>query len=161
MSNVCYFASNAKLGGKENPYMKYFSINEALAVGINLDLGFLEGIDRDEPGVIAWCENEDYFEFPTIWITEPYEAAPKSDKKYYAEMGGNPLMDIPGILQYIQNHMAENPEVEELELWDVWIGQGKFEFVEKTCKLDELTVESLTEIFYEERPVDWKLTIVR
>jgi len=87
MSKVCYFASDAKLGGKENPYVHLFSIREALSFGVNLDMNLLEGINPDEPGVIAWCENEDMFDYPNIWISEPFRQAPKSEKKYYAEMG--------------------------------------------------------------------------
>lgn len=161
MSKVCYFASDAKLKGKENPYVKLFSIREALAAGIDLDMDFLEGINQDEPGVIAWCESEENFQFPSIWIGEPYDQAPKSTKTHYAEIGGNPLMDLPGILAYIQQHMDENPDIAELELWDVWIGHDKQDLAEVSCPLRELTVKVLEGVFDEEKTVDVKLTIVR
>ena len=51
MSNVKYFASDARLGGKENPYVKFYSIKEALAIGIDLDMGFLEGVFDEEKTV--------------------------------------------------------------------------------------------------------------
>ena len=161
MSNVKYFASDARLGGKENPYVKFYSIKEALAIGVDLDMDFLEGIDQDEPGVIAWCENEELFEFPNIWISEPYDQAPPCIKKYIAEIGGNPLMDLPGILAYIQQHFSENPDLAELELWDVWIGNDKQDLAEAVCPLLALTEKVLEGVFDEEKTVDVKLTIVR
>lgn len=162
MSKVCYFASDAKLKGKENPYVQLFSIKEALAAGINLDMDFLEGIDQDEPGVIAWCENEEMFEFPSIWISEPYCQAPKSEKQYFAEMGGNPLLDLPGILTYIREHMkkVKDENTKELELWYVWLPTDEEELVKRTCSLKELTEETLKEVFADD-DVNFKLTIVR
>ena len=162
MSKVCYFASDVRLGGKQNPYVHLFSIREALAFGINLDMDFLEGIDQDEPGVIAWCENEEMFDFPAIWITEPYSEAPKSEKKHFAEVGGDPMKDLPGILAYIYDNMQEkNGEItKDLELWYVWLGNGEENLVTKTCRLSELTEETLCEVFADD-DVDYKLTIVR
>ena len=162
MSKVCYFASDARLGGKENPYVKLFSIKEALANGIDLDMDFLEGIDQDEPGVIAWCESEENFQFPSIWISEPYDQAPKSTKKHYAEIGGNPLMDLPGILDYIHEHMQKKKGeyTKELELWYVWLGNDEEDIVRKTCSLKDLTEETLREVFADD-DVDYMLTIVR
>ncbi len=161
MSNVRYFASDARLGGKENPFIKYYSIKEALEAGIDLDMDLLEGIDQNEPGVILWCDNEEHFDFPAIWISEPYDEAPQSVKKHFAEIGGNPLMDLPGMLGYICQHMADNPLVSELELWDVWLGNDKQELVEKACSLKDLTADVLAEVFDQEKEVDYKLTIVR
>lgn len=161
MSNVKYFASDTRLGGKENPYVKFYSIREALGIGIDLDMDFLEGIDQDEPGVIAWCDSEELFEFPNIWTCEPYDEAPKSEKKHYAEIGGNPFMDLPGILAYIRKHMEDHPEGTELELWDVWLGNDKQELAEVTCPLQDLTEKVLEGVFDVEKTVDVKLTIVR
>jgi hypothetical protein len=160
MSKVCYFASDAQLHGKENPYIHLFSINEALANGVMLDMDFLEGIDKDEPGVIAWCADEDMFEFPNVWISEPYDQAPKTEKKHFAEMGGNPLLDLPGIVTYIQEHFALWEEVNELELWYVWLGSESTPFIETSCPLDKVTPEVLGE-FFADPYLDFKLTITR
>ena len=163
MSRECYFASDARLGGKENPYVKLFSIREALDFGVNLDMNLLESINPDEPGVIAWCENEDMFDYPNIWISEPFRQAPKSKKKYYAEMGGNPLLDLPGIIAYIHENLKKKKNGEhtkELELWYVWLPCDEKDVVEKTCSLKNLTEDVLREVFADD-DLDYKLTIVR
>lgn len=155
MSKVCYFASNHPLPAKENPSVKMYSINEAIANGVELDLEFLEEIDRDLPGVILWAESEDDLEYPAIWEIEPYDEAPKSEMKYFAEVEGDIRKDLPGILAYIRENLQAG---ETLELWDVWLGSlSGGQLVEKTCSLDELTEEYLGALF--EDGVDFKLTI--
>ena len=86
MSRVCYFASDAPLKEKPNPFVKSYSINQAIAAGIKLDMDILDGINRDEPDMVLWIESEEQAEFPAIFTSEPYCEAPKSDKKYYAEV---------------------------------------------------------------------------
>lgn len=106
-----------------------------------MDLDLLEGVDRDASDTILWMESEDCAEFPSIWITEPYSEAPKSEKKYYAEIGGSPERDLKGILEYIHEHIED-------------------EIVEKTYSLRDLTEECLKEAFLDD-DTDYKLIITR
>ena len=162
MSKVYYFASDAPLKEKKNPYVNTYSINEAIAEGIALDMDLLDGIDRDEPNVILWMENEKYAEFPSIWATEPYYEAPKSEKRYYAEIGGSPERDIKGILDYIHDHMRKKKDknTRDLELWCVWLGSDEKDIVEKICSLHDLTEEYLKRVFLD-KDTDYKLVITR
>ena len=162
MSKVCYFASDAPLKEKKNPYINTYSINQAIAAGINVDMDLLDGVDRDEPDVILWMENEECSEFPSIWITEPYSEAPKSEKKYYSEIGGSPKKDLKGIVEYIQDHMKKKKceNARDLELWYVWLGNDEEDIVEKRYSLRELTEEVLNEIFLDDDN-DYKIIITR
>lgn len=119
MSRVCYFASDATLKEKTNPYVKSYSINQAIEAGIKIDLDILDGIDRDEPDMVLWVESEEHAEFPSIFASEPYYEAPRSDKMYYAEVGGSPGKDLLGIIEYIKGHMKKRKgeNTKELELW--------------------------------------------
>lgn len=162
MSKVRYFASDAPLKEKKNPYVNTYSINQAVSVGIDLDMDLLDGIDKDEPDMILWMESEDCAEFPSIWTTEPYSEAPKSEKKYYAEIGGSPDKDLKGIVEYIQDHMKKKKgeNTRDLELWYVWLGNDEEDIIEKTYGLRELTEEALNEIFLDDDN-DYKIIITR
>lgn len=48
MSRVCYFASDAPLKEKPNTFVKSYSINQAIAAGIKLDMDILEEIFTDD-----------------------------------------------------------------------------------------------------------------
>lgn len=163
MSKVCYFASDAPLKDKKNPYINKYSINQAIAAGIELNMDLLDGVDKDEPDVILWMEKETCADFPSIVTTKPYSEAPKSKKKYYAEIGGSPEKDLKGIVEYIHNHMKKKKKGEnarDLELWYVWLGNDEEEIIEKTYSLRELTEESLNEIFLDDDN-DYKIVITR
>lgn len=162
MSKVCYFASDAPLKEKENPYVNTYSINQAIEAGIDLDIDLLDGVDRDKPNVILWMENEECAEFPSIWIRERYHEAPKTDKKYYAEICGLPQKDSKGIIEYIHDHMKKKKgeKTRELELWYVWLGCDEEDIVEKTYTLHDLTEERLKEVFVDE-DIDYKIIITR
>ena len=162
MSKVCYFASNKVLAEKENPFVKRYSINEAIENGLKIDLQFSDGIDSNQPDVILWAESEEALDFPSIYISEPYSEAPKSDMKYYAEIGGYPEKDLPGIIEYIHEHMKKDKssKTQTLELWYIWLGNDYGEIVEKTCSFKELTEEYLKAIFTDDE-ADYKIVITR
>lgn len=162
MSRVYYFASDAPLKEKPNPFVKSYSINQAIAAGIKLDMNILDGIDRDEPDMVLWVESEEKAEFPTIFISEPYCEAPKSNKKYYAEVGGSPSKDLSGIIEYIKDHMKnrKGENTEELELWYIWLGSDESEIIQKECSIKELTEDYLNDIFTDDDN-DYKVIITR
>lgn len=162
MSRVCYLASDVPLKEKTNPFVRKYSINEAVRAGINLDLELLEDIDKDKPDTILWAEREEHMEFPTISKAKPYSEAPKSDKKYYANIDGAPEKDLKGIIEYIRNHMRKTKDVnaKSLELWCVWLGADETDLEEKRCRLTDLSEEYLYEIFTDDDK-DYKLVITR
>ena len=163
MSKVCYFASDTPLKDRPSPYMKSYSINEAIDAGIEIDLNMLSGIDRDKPDVILWIENEELDYYPSITISEKYREAPKTQKKYFADIHGHIEKDLEGILEYIHDHMKKKKDREntkELELWYVWLACDEDDIIEKTCSLNELTEDYLKEIFVDE-DIDYKITITR
>ena len=61
---------------------------------------------------------------------------------------------------YIQEHFALWEEVNELELWYVWLGSESTPYIETSCPLDKVTPEVLGE-FFADPYLDFKLTIVR
>lgn len=162
MSRVCYFASNKILAEKKNRFVKRYSINGALEKGIKIDLKLFGGIDRDQPDVILWAESEEALDFPSIYISEPYSEAPKSDMKYYAEIEGYPEKDLPGIIEYIHEHMKKDKggKTQFLELWYIWLGDDQDEIIEKTCSLKDLTEEYLKAILTDDE-ADYKIVITR
>ncbi|MBQ2744428.1 MAG: hypothetical protein IJA01_02770 [Firmicutes bacterium] len=162
MSRVCYFASDAPLKEKPNLFVKSYSINQAIAAGINLDMDILDGIDRDEPDMVLCMESEEHGEFPAIFTSQPYCEAPKSDKKYYADIGGSPCKDLSGIIEYIKDHMKKRKEenTEELELWYIWLGSDESEIIYKECSIKELTEDYLEEFFTDDEN-DYKIIITR
>jgi len=162
MSRVCYFASDAPLKEKPNPFVKSHSINQAIAAGIKLDMDILDGIDRDEPDMVLWIESEEQAELPAIFKSEPYCEAPKSDKKYYAEIGGSPCKDLPGIIEYIKDNMkkSKGENTKELELWYIWLGSDESEIIYKECSIKKLTEDYLEEIFTDDEN-DYKIIITR
>ena len=162
MSKVCYFASDIPLKEKKNPYIKTYSINQAIEAEIKIDLELLANIDKDEPDVITWMESEESAEFPSIYMKEPYCEAPKSEKKYYAEINGIPEKDLKGIKEYILNHMQKKKDgnTNDLELWYIWLGNDEEDIIEKTIRLDDLTEEYLKEVF-EDEDTDYKIIITR
>ena len=63
LSYLYYFASDNELNEQPNPYIKLLSINEALELGIEVDLDMFENdIDRDEPDVILYCDDKEKME---------------------------------------------------------------------------------------------------
>ena len=162
MSRVCYFASDIPLKEKTNPFVRSYSINEAIKAGINIDLKLLEDIDRDEPDTILWAEKEEHMELPTISAAKPYSEAPKSDKKYYADIGGVPEKDLQGIIEYIHDYMrkTKGANAKSLELWCVWLGADETDIEKKHCRLADLSEEYLYKIFTNDDK-DYKLVITR
>ena len=163
MSILYYFASDSKLDEKPNPYIKRLSINDALELGveINLDM-FGENFDRDKPNVILYCEDEEKMSYPNIFAFD------KND--YYVEIGTNKKFctelewDCPSeeklefILQYIHSQLKN---AKEIEIWQVWLGDFNIKRTAKKvlCSLNDLSIEVLRK-FYENRE-DNKCMIIK
>jgi hypothetical protein len=157
MSYSTFLASDTPMPDMKNPHEQFLSVNEALAKGIEMSNLVLDSatIDRDEPGVILWFDNEDNLGEITIRSTEqPY---------HFTDDYGNPpdtalkcLSSLEWkytderankLIGYIRKHL-ETATV--LEVWNTWIGGGR-DFSKGTKKynvgINELSLVDLEKLF--------------
>lgn len=60
MSSLLFFASDFPLEEIRNPHYKFLSVNEALAIGMEVSVFLLApDFDRDKPDVILWTDTND------------------------------------------------------------------------------------------------------
>ena len=162
MSRLYYFASDIVLEEQPNPYVRLLSVNQALEIGIEVDLNmFGNGFDKDTPNVILFCTNETQLEYPNIFSINKKDFYDDigTTKQYCTELQWNfSYANVDVVLKYIQNHMEK---ALELELWSVWMGDGDIHTREKTqCKASDLTIDRLKNFYANQ--VDFHcLTVVR
>ena len=162
MSRYYYFASDCVLEEQANPYVRQLSVNQALELGIKVDLDmFGSGFDRNKPNVIVCCENEVKFSYPNIFTIDK--------DKFYDDIGTTKRFctalewmysadTVDVVFKYMQNHLKV---ASELELWSVWLGYDEIYTKKKTrCKLDDLTAATLSELFASDLDL-YCLTVVR
>jgi hypothetical protein len=152
MSRLYYFASDSVLEEHPNPYVKMLSANQALEMGVEVNLDMFEDdLDKDEPDAILYCEDETKLEYPNIYCID------KND--FYDDIGitkqhctalewnySEATVDV--ILKYVQNHMKM---ASELELWSVWLDYGDIPSRKSIqCKVCDLTIDKLKEIYNSE-----------
>lgn len=162
MSAVLFFSSDYPLEEIKNPHYRTFSVNEALAFGVELPSFVLESetIDRDKPKTILWSaldmekaidpitrkvvDNgiEDDFsirivnDFTDMYTAKKYQAALEWD--VYSEKRAK------HIVEYIRRHMEFT---NELEIWHVWLSDHEVPIVHKvSINLSDVTAETLREI---------------
>ena len=140
----------------ENPYIKLYSVNEALENGISLEDYVLNAttLNRDMPGVIKWAESEERFGEITIrrakrdWYTLVLGEYSPTNLEYYSHLEWVYTEERAGkLIEYIRGHLEK---AEELELWDIWLGSGagKTEEVNKHhVSVNDLTAADLEELF--------------
>lgn len=161
MSRLIYFASDTVLGELPNPYIKLLSVNQAMELGIEVNIYlFDKNYDRDEPDVILLCEDETNLGYPNIYTInkEKYYDDIGTSKKFCTTLQWNYSEDtLYVVFEYIQEHMKK---ASELELWSVWLGGEEIKAnIRKTrCKLNEFTVERLKGFFINE--LDYKCFVV-
>ena len=162
MSYLTYFAADKPLEERPNPFVETLSINQALKLGIELDLELLADIDRDEPEVILFCEDESKMSYPNIYRFEA--------RDYYDEIGTRKAFtvgvdhgeltteNLAALAHYANDALKENLQI---ELWSVWLdGDDAVLSAKKSAVAGELTVQRLQEFF--DDPVENKcLTITR
>jgi len=126
LSYHTYIASDTPIQNIENPYIQLLSVNQALKQGITVPSLLLNsGINRDEPNVILWTENEENLGEITIhesdkaaWIGSKYPIATAMTfcsvlEWVYTEERAKELV------VYIQKHLDVS---EAIEIWRVWDG---------------------------------------
>ena len=162
MSYLTYFASDRPLQEQPNPYVKTYSINEALAANIEVDLELFESdIDKNKPDVILYCEDEENFECPNIYCIDKNDFYDDigTSKPFCAVLEGGRLsikyMDC--IMQYMKDALKKTTEI---ELWSVWLGdEDTGKYPKKTFfSIRNLTSEHLLE--YLEHDVHCKCMII-
>ena len=159
MSVLFYFASDRPLEEIENPHYKYFSVNEALARGIDLPDVVLNSkiIDRDKPNVILWSDLSMKKEIDPItrkivdngvdddFSVRPFEFWPEiySMKKNFAELCWDVYSDgrAKHIVEYIRKYMES---ADEMEIWHVWLTSLETPVIRRTeIKLENVTAETI------------------
>ncbi|WMI82020.1 hypothetical protein [Anaerotignum sp. MB30-C6] len=149
MSELNYFASDSPLEEKPNPYVKLLSVNQALEMGIEVDLHLQDNFDQDKPDVVLFCSDETKFVYPNIF--------PIDKDEYYDDIGTTKEFcavlewdysddTVDHVLEYIHSHLKK---AAELELWSKWLGQGKVPkgMKKAQCTISDLTVDRLIEFY--------------
>lgn len=149
MSKLIYIAGDYPLKEVKDPHIKTMSVNEALAAEVEvLDMLLQdEKLDRDEPDVVLWMDDEsdimdDHFsiipfeKWDEIHTKKTYCA--HLDWKYSKGRTAQVIAYIKDYLQY----------TEEAEIWNIWIGTSYPPPRIKKIKIsaDELTPELLEKI---------------
>lgn len=162
MSRLYYFASDSILEEQPNPYVKLLSVNQALEMGVEVNLEiFGEDFDKDKPNVILFCEDETQMEYPNIFSINKINFFDDigTTKQYCTALEWNysdNTVDV--IIKYVREHMKISSE---LEIWSVWLGYGDNPSMKKIkCKVDNLTVYKLKDIYKSELDF-YCMTIVR
>jgi len=161
MSRLNYFASDTVLEEQSNPYVRLLSVNQALELGIEVELDlFDDDFDKDEPDVILFCTDETKLEYPNIYSInkEEYYDDIGTSKQFCTALEWNySEYTVDVVLKYIQNHIKI---ASELELWSVWLGGEELPTnMKKTqCKLSDLTVEQLKKLYISE--LDFQCLVV-
>lgn len=159
MSALLFFSSDYPLEEIENPHYKRFSINEALAFGLELPRLILdsEDIDRDKPNIIVWSDlgmekeidpvtrkvvdngvDDDFSinaleDFPDIYTKKKYQAT--LDWDVYSEGRAK------RVVEYIRKHMEF---ADELEIWHVWLSSYEMPIFRRfSIALEDVTVETV------------------
>lgn len=162
MSRLYYFASDSVLEEQPNPYVKMLSVNQALGMGVEVDLDMLDDdLDRDEPDVILYCEDETKLEYPNIYSIDKndfYDDIGTTKQHCMALEWNYSEETVDVILKYIQDHINM---ASEIEVWSVWLGYGDIPSRKSVqCKVCDLTIDQLKEIYISELDL-YCLTVVR
>jgi len=155
LSQLTYIASNYPLQEVENPHCKSLSVNEALAMGIEVDDFLLRpGYNRDEPDVILWSDTEIVIDADGGGLDDDFSIFKLSDetedvyteKKYraYVEWAICTKGRCQKLIDYIREQLTHT---DEIELWNIWMGNGDRPHIKKrTISIDELTPDEVIDL---------------
>lgn len=149
MSKLIYFAGDDPLKEVKNPHIKTMSVNEALAAGLDIrDLLLLnEKLDRDEPDVVLWMDDETGIPDDQFSII-PFEKWDEihTQKTYCAILDWSYTKErAMRVIEYIKDYLQHT---DEAEIWNIWMGTSYPPPRIKKIKInaDELTPELLEKI---------------
>ncbi|MBM6614677.1 hypothetical protein JTF06_07215 [Desemzia sp. RIT804] len=147
MSCYRFIASTNELPEIENPHVQLYSINEALANGIEIDTELMElGLDLDEPEMILWVENEELLEEITLIQEEdPDYSDPHTQLtfRYTLEAGRYTEERAEQLVTHIKEHLQTGGT---LELWDTWMDDNG-ESIVTSLELNDLKPEHTAFLF--------------
>lgn len=162
MSRYYCFACDTVLPEQRNPKVKQLSINEAIELGIYIDLSlFNDNIDRDRPNTILFGNDERDLDYPNIYsiAREVLNNDIKTSKCFGAVLEwkySESTVDV--VFDYIKSQLKRAAKV---ELWSVWLGSDVKSSNSKReqCHISNLTIEKLEE-FYNSDLDSYCLTVV-
>lgn len=145
MSRFQFLASDRVLMEVKNPYIELISINEAMARNIKLpDLVMASTeIDRDKKIMIA-CDSEEQLNELEIkndmYYSSEY-AKEYSNKLYFSELRFRYTEKrAKQLLDYLKGQMNN---LEEIELWSIWLGEEDKSPNIKSKNINEVTIADL------------------
>ncbi len=157
MSLMTFIAADIPLKAKENPHMSFLSINEALAIGVDIDFTMLpDDIDRDEPKAILLCDFDVVYEEGkppfdgdaddnfALWQTD--EAERYTTKKYGVYIEWVYYTDGRGasVIEYIKEILQHT---DSIELWTIWQNDDDDYTVKSgTVSIDEIMPSDIEEV---------------
>ena len=157
MSQFTFLASNTPLTSVENPHIKRLSVNDAVALGMEIPKMLPKNIDRDKPDVMFWVDNEENLGDITIYEAKWY-------KTYTEGLAYNSILEwtftegrAARLIEYIREHLES---AELLEIWHTWLDSDneisvppKIVSVPVESLTIELLAEHLKDNYNEDRPV--------
>jgi hypothetical protein len=158
MSVCTFIAADVALDEIKNPHYKLLSINEALAMGLEVSEVLLySGVDRDEPDVILCSDAEvvvnvdkgtvfdgdaeDNFALYTLKDPQAY-----CDKPYAVYLEWNYYTEerAKRIIAYIKDVLKKTDCV---EIWNVWLDYDTPVVKTVTISIEELQPQDIKEIY--------------
>ena len=147
MSVLLAIGSDVDLDEIINEKVKTYSINQALKAGVDVDLSFLAGVDRDEEGVILWAENEeDFYAMEIRKIDKNEDLDYYSEKKFFYAFDclNYSLSERDRLYDYLKKSLDK---AGDLELISIWQGE-MIPAQEKSLVFEELEKTMLDDFFW-------------
>lgn len=144
MSIFQFLASDKPLEEVKNPYVKFISINEALACNIKLGDFIVNDteIDRNERNIMV-CDSEEHMGEIEIKHDMYYssEYAKKySNKQYFSELH---LTYTETRAKQLVDYLKEQlNNLDEIEVWSIWLDEYKSASI-KSININELSITDL------------------
>lgn len=180
MSSLLYIASNHPLPEVRNPHEKNLSVNEALAMGIEVPEYLLApGIDRDWKHAIYWSDRAIHFDldhgsvedggFDDDFSILPLPLRLSAEEIYTTKKHQSAIECIwtenraKAVIQYLLAHLEV---ADEVELWHIYMGSGERpKLLHYEAHIQEFTPEDLIEIanlpVYEKELIHHCVTITK
>ena len=181
MTMLTYIASDHALPQLPNPHEKLLSVNQALALGVEVpEILLADSFDRDRPDVILVCDrgveynvdtgevcdgdfDDDFALISTDGMDDIF-----TEKKHTVYLEWNHWTE--GRARRVIDYMRDNLQyTDELEVWHIWMGSGESPLIRsRHISIDDLNpqhikklIESdVTEEFYD-MPIQYRLVITR
>jgi len=146
-----FFASRTPIRTIENPYLFRFSINEFLAMGMEIPFNLQEkSVDRDEK-IFFVCESEELMDEISTYITQ---GSPMADFEKISGMTHFAVLEwrytekrAEDLIRYMSTLVDDLDDGSEIEFWHVWMDDPLEGLETRTYNVEELTVFIIRELF--------------